>query len=119
VSADVANGYSGAMVIVSALKAVNGNVEDTTKFLSALYAVDVATPRGPMKLDATHDVINNLFLYKLSKQGTGYQQTVLQSYQGVSTNYDMTPAELAKFPLGKLKGQWVGMTKDALAKLKQ
>jgi branched-chain amino acid transport system substrate-binding protein len=119
VSADVANGYSGAMVIVSALKAVNGNVEDTTKFLAALYAVDVATPRGPMKLDATHDVINNLFLYKLSKQGTGYQQTVLQSYLGVSTNYDMTAAELAKFPLGTLKGKWVGMTKDDLAKLKQ
>src|SRR5207248_2446909 len=79
VSADVANGYSGAMVLVAALKAVNGNVEDKEKFLGALYAVDVATPRGPMKLDATHDVINNLFLYKIAKAGAGYQQSVLQA----------------------------------------
>jgi branched-chain amino acid transport system substrate-binding protein len=119
VSADVANGYTGAAVIAAAIQKVNGNVEDTQAFLNALYGVDALTPRGEIKLDSSHDVVNNLFLYKLNKNDTGYMQEVLQAYPNVSTNWDMSPAEIAKFPLGKLKGKWVGMTKDQLVQLTQ
>jgi len=47
----------------------------------------------------------------------GYGQKVLDTIQGSSRAWDRGPEDLAKFPFGKLKGKWVGMTKEQLAAL--
>jgi branched-chain amino acid transport system substrate-binding protein len=97
VSADVANGFTGAQVLVAAINKVSGKIEDKQAFLNALYATDVATPRGQIKLDSTHDVINNLFLYELTKSGTGYAQKLRHDCRRAS----QVPAGQAEGQMGR------------------
>jgi len=112
-SFDAAQGWSSAQVLEAAIKRVNGNVEDKQKFLEAIYATDVATPRGPIKLDSTHDAITSTFIVQIVKGATGVQPKVIATYDDVPRLYDgVTEAQLEHFPSGKLKGKWVGMTKD-------
>jgi branched-chain amino acid transport system substrate-binding protein len=117
VSGDVQNGYASAQILQAALEKVNGNIEDTQKFLDALYATDVETPSGPIKLDKDHDVVRNLYVFKVVKQGSDYVPQPLHTYDAVSRTWDRTQAEIDRFPFGTLKGKWVGMTPDKLKQL--
>jgi len=112
VSADAASGYAGAQVLEAALKKVNGNIEDQQPFLQALYSTEVDTARGPLKLDKYHDVIQDIKVYDIEKQGDSYGQKMITSYKGVSAFWDRTEDQLKSFPYGQMKGKWVGMTKD-------
>jgi branched-chain amino acid transport system substrate-binding protein len=114
VSADAAAGYAGAQVLEAALKKVNGNIEDQQAFLQALYATDVDTARGPIKLDKYHDVIQDIKVYGIEKQGDSYGQKMITAYKGISAFWDRTEDQLKSFQYGKMKGKWVGMTKDKL-----
>jgi branched-chain amino acid transport system substrate-binding protein len=116
-SDDGAKGYSAAEVLVAAIKNVNGNLTDKQKFLQALYDTNVQTPRGPIKLDQDHDVIANAYVWQVEKSGQGYSQKLLKTYDSLSRGWDRTADELAKFPYGKLKDKWVGMTKPQLEAL--
>ena len=116
-STDAAMGYSAAQILESALNTVKGNVEDTQAFLNALYGINVKTAKGPMKLDADHDIVENLYVYQMEKQAGRYDQKLLDTYTGVSKSWIRSPDELAHFPFGKLKGKLVGMTKDQVDQL--
>jgi branched-chain amino acid transport system substrate-binding protein len=113
-SADAASGYAGAQVLEAALKKVNGNIEDQQPFLQALYATDVDTARGPIKLDKYHDVVQDIKFYGIEKQGDSYGQKMITAYKGISAFWDRTEEQLKSFPYGQMKGKWVGMTKDKL-----
>ena len=118
VSTDHMGGYVGAQVLEAALKKVNGNIEQTPQFLEALYATDTDTAKGTIKLDKYHDVIENNYIYELVKQEgavTGVGQKLLQTYPNLTQFGDLPEEQARAFPWGKLKGQWVGMTKDKLA----
>ncbi len=117
VSSSVAQGYAGAQIIAAALNKVNGKVEQTQDFLNALYATNVNTAKGPIKLDANHDVVESVYIDRVVKQGDRFGQQLLATYEDVSRSWERTPQEMENFPLGKLKGQWVGMTKEKLESL--
>jgi hypothetical protein len=42
---------------------------------------------------------------------------LLQTYNDVGKYWDRTPEGLAKFPFGKMKNKWVGMTNEKLGPL--
>jgi len=111
----LAQGYAGAQVIEGALKKVNGTIDDKQKFLDALYSTNIDTVKGPVKLDNNHDVVENVYIYQIAKEGGKYVQKLLQTYNGASSTWDRTPDEVAHFPFGQLKNKWVSMTKDKLA----
>ncbi len=111
ISYDVAQGYSGAQVLEAALKKVNGNVEDKQGFLNSLYSVNTETVKGPQKLDADHDVIQNIYFYQIVKSGNDLGHKLLQTYSDVARGYQRQPGLPAP---GTLKDKWVGMTKDKL-----
>ena len=113
-SADSAMGWASGQILQAALEKVKGNVEDTDPFLQALYATNLTIPKGPIKLDANHDVVENVYMYEIVKQGDRYAQKPLDTYNDVSSAWDRTPREVESFPFGKLSGQWVGMTKEKL-----
>ncbi|HLQ31327.1 MAG TPA: ABC transporter substrate-binding protein [Chloroflexota bacterium] len=119
VSTDVVQGWTGAQFLAAALQKVNGAIENKQAFLEALDNAQVETPKGPVALDKTHDVIENMYTYRLEKGANGVAPKLLETYKQVSSTWDRTPQELERLPLGKLKGKWVGMTKDQLAKLTQ
>jgi len=117
VSSEVAQGYASAQILEAAIKKVNGNVDDQQAFLNALYATDVDTIQGHVKLDSYHDVVRPIYIYQVAKQGDRYGEKLLETYPDVSQFWDKTPEQLAKLPYGRLKDKWVGMTKDRLAEL--
>lgn len=114
ISNDFAMGYTGAQALAGALQKVNGAVEDKQQFLNALYATNLDTARGPLKLDQDHDVIENVYYYKIVKHNEAYSQELLTTYTDRSRGTERTPEELANFPFGRMKGKWVGMTADKL-----
>ncbi|MDE3075308.1 MAG: ABC transporter substrate-binding protein, partial [Chloroflexota bacterium] len=113
-SQENAFGWSGMQFLDAALQKVHGDVSDKQKFLDALYSTSVDTPRGTIKLDDHHDAITDAFVYQLQKSGSTITEKPLKTYSGIGQFWDRTPAQIAKFPLGRMKGQWVGMTKEKL-----
>jgi len=60
-------GYVGARVIVEAIKAVEGKVENREKFLGALRQVQFEAPRGPFRFDKFQNVIEPVYIRKVEK----------------------------------------------------
>ena len=114
ISRDVAEGYNGAQAVTAAMQKVNGNVEDTTAFLHALYAVDMDTIKGHIRLNQDHDVIENVYIFKITKSGSQYNRQILATYKDADPFFGIGRAKGATFPYGTLKGKWVGMTKAKL-----
>jgi branched-chain amino acid transport system substrate-binding protein len=117
-SADSAMGWGSGQIVQAALDKVKGNVENTDAFLQALYDTNMTIPKGPVKLDSNHDVIENIYMYEIVKAGDRYDQKLLDTYKDVSSAWDRSPDEIAHFPFGKVSGKWVGMTKEQLAAIK-
>jgi len=60
-------GYTAMRVILEALKAINGNVEDVPRFIQALEQVRIAAPRGPFRFDEFHQGIMNIVFQEARK----------------------------------------------------
>ncbi|HLG69824.1 MAG TPA: ABC transporter substrate-binding protein [Chloroflexota bacterium] len=114
-SKDVVQGYVGAQILEEAVKKVNGNIEDADQFMQALYSLQLDTAKGPVHLDANHDIVQSYYIYQTVKQGDGFGQKLLDTYKDVSAAGKFTPEQHEKLKIGTHKGQWVGMTKDKLA----
>ncbi|HLQ31074.1 MAG TPA: ABC transporter substrate-binding protein [Chloroflexota bacterium] len=106
-------GWSGMQFLEAALKQVNGDISDKDAFLKALHSTQIESVRGPLKLDEFHDTIQNLFIYQYERKGDQLSQKPLQTYP-TNQFWDRTKEQVEKFPLGQMKGKWVGMTKDKL-----
>jgi branched-chain amino acid transport system substrate-binding protein len=113
-SKDVVQGYVGAQVLQEAVKKVNGNIENVEPFMQALYGLQLDSAKGPIKLDANHDIVQSYYIYQTIKQGNGFQQKLLDTYKDVGTTWQFNADQLGKLKVGTHKGQWVGMTKDKL-----
>ncbi|MFI5270045.1 MAG: ABC transporter substrate-binding protein, partial [Chloroflexota bacterium] len=119
ISAEVPQGYAGAQAIEAAVKKVNGNVEDKQPFLNALYGINLDTAKGPIKLDKDHDIVQNIYAYRIEKQGDSYGEKLLDTYKDLTRNWDISAEDQVRFsPFGKLKGKWAGMTKAGLDQVK-
>jgi branched-chain amino acid transport system substrate-binding protein len=91
------NGYTGAKVIIEALRAVKGNVEDKTGFLKALREVKLdETPRGPIRFDTYQNVVCATYIRKVEKVGGQYQNTVIETIPNVSQFWKWSPEEYLK-----------------------
>ncbi len=106
VSADY--GYTGAMVLDAALQAVKGNIEGTDGFLAALAKVQVEAPRGPIKFDKYHNVVQNIYIIEVKKVDGKLVNAPIQTLADVSQFWKWTPEEYLKMPTySDLKGKWV------------
>jgi branched-chain amino acid transport system substrate-binding protein len=116
ISGDVALGYAGGQALGAALQA-GGAATDKQKLLAALYATNLETVRGPIKLDADHDIVPTTYVFQIADQGGKIDHTLLASYPNAGRTWDRSQAEIDHLDLGAMKGKWVGMTKDQLDKL--
>ena len=92
--------YTGARWIVEAIKAINGDVENSAKFFAALKKVELTdVPRGPMKLDAYLNPVQNIYIRRVERVGGELQNTVIYTYPNVSQFWKYKPDEYLKQPL--------------------
>lgn len=64
-------GYDDAMLIGSALKAVNGDMSKTDEFRSALARADFASVRGAFKFGPNHHPIQDIYVREVTKDDQG------------------------------------------------
>jgi branched-chain amino acid transport system substrate-binding protein len=92
--------YTGTRWIVEAIKAIKGDVENRPKFMEALRKVELKDlPRGPMKLDAYGNPIQNTYIRKVERVGAELQNTVIHTIPNVSQFWKYSPEEFLKQPL--------------------
>ena len=69
--------YDTARMIVAALQATGGNTDDKAALAAAMRATTFDGPRGPFRIDpATNNVIQNLYIFEVRKQGDGVAAVV-------------------------------------------
>jgi branched-chain amino acid transport system substrate-binding protein len=86
-------------VLFQAIEAIHGDVEDTEKLTKAIRSVQMDTIRGPIKIDAWGQVIQNMLVRRMEKVGGVYQNTVLKTYEGVSQFWTWKPEEYMRNPV--------------------
>lgn len=92
--------YISARWINEAAKAVGGNIEDRERFLAALRKVEIPdAPRGPIKLDAYGNPIQNIYVRKVERKDGQLWNTVIHTFPAVSQFWKYTPEEFLKQPV--------------------
>jgi branched-chain amino acid transport system substrate-binding protein len=66
-----AQSYDGIMLIDSAVRAVDGNVDDTKGLIAAMRKANYESIRGPFKFNVNHFPIQDFYLLKAVKQADG------------------------------------------------
>ena len=66
-----AQSYDGIMLIDSAVKAVKGNVKDVKGMVAAMEKANFNSLRGPFTYNVNHHPIQNFYLLKTVKTGSG------------------------------------------------
>jgi branched-chain amino acid transport system substrate-binding protein len=92
--------YTAGRWISEAARAINGNVENSEAFLAALRKVEIPdAPRGPIKLDAYGNPIQNIYVRKVEKKEGELWNTVIHTFPAVSQFWKYTPEEFLKQPV--------------------
>ena len=92
--------YTTGRWIEEAAKAIGGDVENRDKFLAALRKVEIPdTPRGPVKMDAHGNPIQNIYIRKVERKDGELWNTVVHTYPAVSQFWKYKPEEFLKQPV--------------------
>src|SRR2546422_1969888 len=106
-NAPAEQGYVGSQMIARALEAVKGDVENLDAFLAALKKIEVDAPRGKVKLDAFHNPVQTVYLFRTERKGGALQNVPIASYPNVSQFWTWSPEEFMAMPAYvDLKGKW-------------
>ena len=102
------NGYVGAHAIADAIDAVQGDLSDTTKFMTALRAVHFPSPKGEIKLDKYGNVIQSMYIREVEKVDGQLGNVPIATYSSIGQFWPFAEAEYASFKIDYRNG------KDAL-----
>lgn len=101
-------GYAGAMAIDAALQATKGDIENVDAFIKALEQIQIEAPRGPLKFDKYHNVIQNIYITEVKKVDGKLVNTIIETAANVSQFWKWSPEDYLKMPqYADLKGKWV------------
>lgn len=93
--------YTAGLWTKTAIDSINGKVEDREAFLKAMRSTQVKAPRGPLKLDAYDNPIQNVYISKIQKVkdpvlGEVLINVPIKTYEGVSQFWTYQPEEFLK-----------------------
>jgi branched-chain amino acid transport system substrate-binding protein len=60
-------GYDAAQLLAIGLEAVKGNIEDEANLYKAMRAAKIDSPRGPMTISPSQEVVHNIYLRRAEK----------------------------------------------------
>jgi len=92
--------YTGMRVILKALEATGGNIENRAAFVAAMRKVSLAdAPRGPVHFDAYGSPVQNVYIRRVDIVNREPQNTVIFTYPNVSQFWTYNPTEYLKKPV--------------------
>ncbi len=75
---------------------------------AALREVQFDAPRGPLHFDAFGQIVNDVYIRRVTQMGGRYRNDVIATYHAVSQFWRYDPQSYLQFPpYAKLKGTWV------------
>ena len=94
-------GYTASLWTKTAIDSIQGKVEDREAFLKAMRTVSVKAPRGPLKLDAYDNPIQNVYISRIEKikhpvLGEVLTNVPIKTYENVSQFWKWKPEEFLK-----------------------
>jgi len=94
-------GYTAALWMDRALQRAGGRVTDKDAFMKAMAALVIAAdaPRGPVRLDALGNVVQNVYLRRVDRTGTTLQNTVIHTFPTVSQFWTVDPDAFLRAPV--------------------
>jgi branched-chain amino acid transport system substrate-binding protein len=105
-------GYDAVHVAFKAMKAIDGQVDDTEKFIAALRQVKMSadeSPRGPFYFDKYANPVQNIYIKKVVKKDGRLMNEAIKTYENVSQfgpyadmadKYMAAPATTRDYPPG-------------------
>jgi len=108
-------GYAGVQIAYEAIKAIDGNVEDSEAFLEALKSVDIEdTPEGRIRFDDYGMAIRNFWMLEVVEQKVKkyeYTNRIIATYEDIDQFWPWTDEEYLSWPtLIDFRGTLVGRT---------
>lgn len=90
--------YIDGMVIEAALKKTGGKSDDPDAFVKAIRSV-AETPRGPISFDDHGNVVIDLYVRRVDKDGGKIVNRTVKTYHKVSRFWTMDPKAFLKEPV--------------------
>jgi ABC-type branched-subunit amino acid transport system substrate-binding protein len=92
-------GYTKAQILVSALKSLHGDVSGGSALASAMKAVSISAPRGPVTISGTtHSPVQDTYICKVANVGGTLRNIPLLTYSAMPPwGYLSQPAWLSGF----------------------
>ena len=128
-------GYDAMHVAFKAMKAIDGQVDDSKKFITALRQVKMSadeSPRGPFYFDKYANPVQNIYIKKVVKQDGRLMNIAVKTYENVSQfgpyadmadKYMAAPATTRDYPPGDKEAYFKEIEKyfgkDYVEKLKK
>jgi branched-chain amino acid transport system substrate-binding protein len=93
--------YTTGMWTRAAIDQIKGKVEDREAFLKAMRSIEIKAPRGPLKLDAYDNPIQNVYITRIQKikhpvLGEVLTNVPVKTYPAVSQFWTWSPEEFLK-----------------------
>lgn len=93
--------YTAGLWTRTAIEQIKGNVEDRDAFLKAMRSIEIKAPRGPLKLDAYDNPIQNVYVSRIQKikhpvLGDVLTNVPVKTYTAVSQFWTWSPEEFLK-----------------------
>lgn len=93
--------YTAGLWTKTAMDKIKGNVEDREAFLKAMRSTEIKAPRGPLKLDAYDNPIQNVYVSRIQKikhpvLGEVMTNVPVKTYTAVSQFWTWPPEEFLK-----------------------
>ncbi len=96
--------YINCEVVDAGLQGAGGDASDKQKFMAALKAVSLTdTPRGPIKFDHLNNVIGNIYIRRIGREGAKYGlklwNKTIKTYENVSQFWVWPEQEFLAHPV--------------------
>jgi branched-chain amino acid transport system substrate-binding protein len=91
--------YVAGLFIETALKAVNGNIEDKAAFMNTLRATKLAgSPRGNLSLDQYGNPVCDVYIRKVERKDGNLQNTIVKTYPQLTQFWTYDPKQFLQQP---------------------
>ncbi|HET9577624.1 MAG TPA: ABC transporter substrate-binding protein, partial [Usitatibacter sp.] len=95
-----ASTYVAAMVVESALKAINGRFEDKPAFIKALHDVRLPTsPIGPISIDEYGKPVLNIYVRKVERKDGRLVNSIVATYPNTTQFFRYDPKAFLAAPV--------------------